>query len=133
MKKALTKDDSQLSTVEVAGEVMKLEKLKRQIDERLKSHKQALLEQMTELGVLQLKTEKYTLFRGKRTWVKVTDDELLEQALDDIGVPVETKKVVDMDLMKTPIKKLLDDGVELDGAELGESEYVSVRLPKEKK
>ena len=121
-----------MSQMEVAQEVMKLEKLKREIDARLKEHKSALLKVMTELDVLQLKTGTYTLYRASRTWVKVTDDEALEQSLIDLDVPVDTKKVVDMDTMKIPVKGLLEDGTELDGATLGSSEYVSVRLAKKK-
>lgn len=131
-KKLEIKENSTLTTMEVAGEVMKMEKLKRELDARIKTHKQSLLAQMLDLGVLQLKTEKYTLYRTSRTWVKVTDDEALEQSLIELNVPVDTKKVVDMDTMKLPVKALLDDGTELDGAELGESKYVSVRLAKEK-
>ena len=117
-----------LAPMEVAEEVIKLEKLKREVDTRLKEHKANLLRVMLELDVLQLKTGSYTLSRKKYSRVKVVDDEKAEKALEARGVPVETKVVLDMDLMKVPLKALVDSGENIDGVELVESDFVSVRL-----
>ena len=128
-KKLSTKQDI-AKPMEIAGEVMKLEQLKKQVDERLREYKRQLLEKMLELDVVQLKTGDYTLSRKQYKRVKVTNDEQATRDLEKMGVPVETKTVLDMNLMKIPLRNLLDEGKEIEGVEEVKTDYVSVRLAK---
>ena len=131
-KKKVVKTEKMMP-IEVAGEVMKLEKLKKDIEARLRDHKRNLLIVMKELGVKTLKTETYTLYRSNYKRVRVVDDVKAFEDLVKRGIPAETKVVLDMDVMKLPLDQLVKEkGEEVDGVELQESEYVSVRLAKEK-
>jgi len=128
MGKLQIKDDPDMVNVDEAGEIIKLEKLKREIDERLRGARSALLKRMQEHDIYSLKTGSYTLSRKEYNRVKILDDHALGRDLEERGVPVETKVVLDMDVMKVPIRTLLDSGEEIDGAALTKTEYVSVRL-----
>lgn len=132
-KKLLTKETDELAPMAVAKEVMKLERLKRDIEERLKAHKKYLLETMLELDVVSLKTGTYTLSRKQYKRIRIEDDKKASAYLEKMEVPVEMKKVLDMDLMRIPIKALLDEGKQIDGVSEIKTEYVSVRLAEKAK
>jgi hypothetical protein len=130
----LTKpNEGKLTAMEMAAQMVKLETLKKDVEARLRVIKQELLTTMQDLDVLTLKTGSYTLTR--RMWKKamVNDDEAAIKALEAMGVPTETKVVLDMGLMKIPVDNLLNEGKEIDGIELRETPYVSVRLAKDTK
>ena len=131
MTNELTNDNS-MSPMEIAEEVMKLEKLKKQVDAKLKDHKANLLEVMTDLDVLSLKTGSYTLSRKSYNRIRVIDDQEVAKSLEKMGVPVETKEVLDMDYMKIPIKQILDKGEIIGGIEEIRTPYVTVRLATKK-
>ena len=119
--------------MEVAGEVMKLEKLKREVDDRLKEYKAQLLDVMKQLGVKSLKTEEYTLYRTQYKYVDVKDHAKAIEALQKREIPTDTKVVLDMDTMKVPLDTLVKkQGEVIDGVELSEREYVGVRLTEKK-
>ena len=120
----------QLAPMEVAEQVMKLEQLKRDVDKRLKEYKSQLLDVMTEMDVVQLKTGSYTLSRKEYNRVSVEDDMEAKAALEAMEVPVETKEVLDWDLMKIPVKTLVDEGKKIPGIKEIRTPYVSVRLAK---
>jgi hypothetical protein len=120
----------QLAPMEVAEQVMKLEQLKRDVDKRLKEYKSQLLDVMTEMDVVQLKTGSYTLSRKEYNRVSVEDDMEAKAALEAMEVPVETKEVLDWDLMKIPVKTLVDEGKQIPGIKEIRTPYVSVRLAK---
>ena len=128
MNKSLTKQ-SDAKPMEMAEQLMKLEKLKKDVDARLSDLKRELLATMQDLDVLTLKTGSYTLSRKTWSRVSVTDDKEAEKALAKMGVPVETKMVINMDLMKVPIRNLVvNEGKEIDGIKRQETEYVTVRF-----
>jgi len=120
----------QLAPMEVAEQVMKLEQLNRDVDKRLKEYKSQLLDVMTEMDVVQLKTGSYTLSRKEYNRVSVEDDMEAKAALEAMEVPVETKEVLDWDLMKIPVKTLVDEGKQIPGIKEIRTPYVSVRLAK---
>ena len=118
----------QITPMEAAKQMVKLEKLKKEVDVKLRDLKQYLLVTMKDLDVLTLKTGTYTLSR--RTWKKamVQDDDKAIAFLEKAQIPVETKTVLDMDFMKTPLDNLMKDGVQVDGVEYKETEYVLSNL-----
>lgn len=118
---------------EQAAQLLKLQKLKKEVDARVKELNALLLYEMQQQGVLTLKTEKYTISRAKRTTVSVVDHQELAEDLVR-KTTIEPKWVTVLDEITINAAKLaMKAGMSLDGVESKETEYVMVRLPKEQK
>lgn len=122
----------ELKPAEMSEKIVKLEQIKKEVDYQLKLLKESLLEEMKSLDVLQLKTGQMTIFRASRKTVSVEDDEKAIAACEELNIPVVKRMMLDMEYMKKPIIESITNGCFIDGVELKETEYVSVRLTKEK-
>lgn len=114
-----------LTPSEAVQDIVKLEAAKREIDQRLKSLRDMLLEECQNNNVLTLKTDNFTIVRAKRKTLKVTNEQELQEQLKRLGHELVLK--LDMAYMKPVVKANLD---KLDGVEENETEYIQIRLPK---
>lgn len=105
------------------------EKQLRALKERVDATKAELLAIMQKDDVLTLKTGQYTLSRATRVTPQVTNYEKLKESLDEANIPYETQETF-ADHMKETFKQCVKMGKELDGLEVKETSYVSVRLTK---
>ena len=119
--------------MEVAGEVMKLEKLKKEIDTRLKTYKAQLLDVMKQTGVKSLKTDDYILYRTDYEYVKINDHARAIEDLQNKEIPIQTEEVLASSMKATLDELVKKQKQEVDGIELARREYVGVRLNEEKK
>ena len=120
------------SPAEKAQALVQLEAIKKQINVRIAEYKTELLEVMQAQRALTLKTEDYTVTRAKRVTPQVVDFKLLKQSLDEANIPYETHEVF-IDQMSIVFKQLIDDKKNMPGLEASETEYIMVRIAKEKK
>jgi len=125
MNKDITKQVETFSPIEMAGEVVALQKQEKELKERLKNFRMRLLNLTKTLDVITLKTGDYTISRAKRKYVKVNSKKLLEKELKAREVPLVY--CLDMDYMKPAVKQLAD---ELDSVDVGATEYISIRVNK---
>lgn len=123
----IVKTEAEITPIEAAREVVKLEALKRQIEGKLATLRATLLETTRKTGVLTLKTEDYTITRATRETIKVENDKEAADYLESQGIPVETKVVLDMDYMKIPIKNYKGD---IPGITKTQTEYIAIRINK---
>jgi len=108
-------------------EIIHLEQVKKGIEKKLEIYRKNLLEVMRRDDVLTLKTGKFTITRATRTTIKITDDKLVKEQLENMGHQVMTKEVIDMKYMKPVITDNVD---QLDGVSKSETEYTSIKLTK---
>lgn len=125
----------QLTGLELAQNIVKLEALKKEVAGRLEEMRSRLLVQLQEQDVMQIKTGSYTISKARRITTKVTDQikaiEFLKPRLGEANVM--TKLVLDMDYMKPVLDGIIEEGGTIDGVEQLVTEYPIVRLAKEKK
>jgi hypothetical protein len=114
---------------EMALKLMKLKELKAEIDSQLKEINAKLLEEMSALGVLTLKTDQMTISRASRTTTKVVNLEEAQMYFKINGLQFATVQTPD-DVTMNTIKLMVKDGKTPTGVETKETEYVSVRLAK---
>lgn len=120
-------NDQKLSPVVMSDQLLKLETLKKETERRIKALKSDLLNQMRQNDVLTLKTGKYTISRSNRATPVIHDHQLVKQELEAAGHQVLTKEVIDMNYMKPLVMKFVPDG-----SEIRETEYISIRITKDK-
>jgi hypothetical protein len=118
-----------LAPIKAAEKIVELERAKDKIESSLAVLRSRLLEVTKENDVLTLKTGQYTIMRKQLRRIKVLNDDEAGKFLESKGVPVETRVVLDMRYMKPVIQNYQG---EIPGIEKTLTEYVSVRLAKEK-
>jgi hypothetical protein len=118
-----------LAPIKAAEKIVELELAKKQIESTLAILRSKLLEETKKNDVLTLKTGKYTIMRKELRRFKVLDDDKAGKFLESKGVPVETKVVLDMKYMAPVIKNYKE---EIPGVEKTVTEYIAVRLAKER-
>jgi hypothetical protein len=128
----LEKKVQEMSPIELAEGYSKLIELKAEVEVRYKAFREALLEATKKHGVLSLKTEKYTISRQKRSTVKVTDQKTAIRELEEKGIEVVTKVVLDEEYMKPVYEQLIKDGEFIPGIETFTTEFVTVRATSKK-
>ena len=114
---------------EMALKLVKLKELKAEIDGQLKEINIKLLEEMSALGVLTLKTDQMTISRASRTTSKVTNLADAQHYFKEKGLPFGVKMVAD-DVTMNVVKEMVKSGITPDGIEANNTEYVTVRLAK---
>ena len=123
----ITEVTPDLSPMQIAQQVVKLEQLHREIKGRLDNMKSQLLAKTKELDVITLKTGSYTISRASRKTIKVLSKKGLAKELEGMGL--EVLYAIDMDYMKPVVKNVID---KLEYATETETEYVSIRIAKPK-
>lgn len=119
------------SPMEKAKRLMELQTIMKEIKPEIEQLKADLLEITQKLGVLTLKTDKYTISRAHRITPEVVDYEALKKSLKKNKIPFTTKEVF-ADYMKETFKHLIAEDRVLDGLEAKETEYISVRIKETK-
>lgn len=119
-----------LTPMEAADQVIKLERLEKQVKTRMLELRAKLLTAMKDQDVISLKTGSYTTTRAVRRTLKIEDQATAIDALKKMNIEVVTE-VVMADQMKPVLKQLLEEGKNVDGVQMTSTEYVSIRLPKE--
>lgn len=114
---------------QMAQKLLKLKDLKTTVETQLKEINAKLLEEMSALGVLTLKTEEMTISRAKRVTSKVENLADAQGFFKDKGLPFGVKMVAN-DVTMNMIKEMVKNGVMPDGVESSETEYVTVRVAK---
>lgn len=122
-------DMKAVTPAEQAQKLIKLKELKSQVDARLKEINESLLASMSELGVLNLKTEEMTITRAKRTTVSVSDMGAMKSFFEDKGLEFNTEEVVDKTTLNVA-KAMVKDKQVVDGTEVKETEYITIRIAK---
>lgn len=97
------------------------------ITEEMQPLKADLLEVTQNLGVLTLKTEKYTISRAIRITPQVEDFKTLKTSLEKANVPVMTVEAF-APQMDEVFKEALKEGKEFDGLGKRETQYITVRV-----
>lgn len=122
------------SPMEKAGKLVKLgakaKALRAELDlitDQMQPLKDDLLKTTQDLGVLTLKTEKYTISRAIRISPQVEDFETLKASLEKENVPVLTE-VVFAPQMDEVFKEALKEGREFKGLGKRETQYITVRV-----
>lgn len=118
-----------LTNNEKAQKLLKIISLKKKIDEEYLSLREELEKSMRELGVTQLKTKDYTLTMAERKTLKITNDDDLIKKLQDRGLVVKTRTIIDDSMIPT-VREILKTE-EIPGAEMQKTEYISIRPNKE--
>ena len=119
-----------LTPMEAADQVIKLERLEKQVKTRMLELRAKLLTAMKDQDVISLKTGSYTTTRAVRRTLKIEDQATAINSLKAMNIEVVTE-VVMADQMKPVLKQLLEEGKNVDGVQMTSTEYVSIRLPKE--
>lgn len=119
------------SPMQKAQALIQLEAIKKQIDEKISKYRADLLETTRNLNVLSLKTEEYVISRVKKTYTSVSDFETLKASLEKENIPYDTVETF-ADHMKETFKQIAESGKKLEGLETKDSEYIMIRLAKEK-
>jgi len=115
------------SPMEKAKRLMEITTLLKDLKVEQDDIKAHLLEITQKLGVLSLKTDKYTISRVKRITPEVVDFETLKKSLTKENVPFETREVF-AEFMPATFRKLIEDGREMPGLESKTTEFISVRV-----
>lgn len=121
---------NKLSPNQKAERFLKLSELRKKINEEYDLIRSELLEETQRLGIKQLKTDNYTISRANRTTVNVFDHELAGSELEKLGYTIKYQKKIS-DLSMPTVKEVAKDR-EIEGIEKNETEYVVVRINKEK-
>jgi len=85
-----------------------------------------LLKVTQELDVLTLKTGEYTISRGKRLTPQVTSFETLKNSLTKANIPWDVIEVFAPHTINS-FREVAKQGIELDGLEVKETQYISIR------
>jgi hypothetical protein len=121
---------SQSNTPAIKAErLLKLVDLKKKVDEEYDQLRRELLESMRGTDTYAIKTSTFHLIRSKRTTTSVVSIEDLEDEFKRRGLEFRTKAVPDDTTMNT-VKQMVKDGEEVDGVEVSETEYVSIKSSK---
>lgn len=131
MKKDLLSTKGAKSPMQKAQRLMELLSIQKEIKPEIDKLKGELLVVTQELGVLTLKTDKYTISRAKRITPDVTDFDALKKALKKAKVPFGTKEVFS-EYMGPVFKTFIEEGRKFPGLDGKETEYISVRVKEEK-
>jgi len=108
---------------------IKLSELKKRVNEEYNNIRSELLETTQKLGIKQLKTDNYTISRAKRVNIDIYDHKLAGSELEKLGYQIKyQKKISDLSM---PTVKEVAKGQKIDGIEVSETEYVTVRINKE--
>lgn len=118
------------SPMEKAKRLIELQNIMKEIKPEIDALKADLLDVTQKLGVLTLKTDKYTISRAKRVTPQIVNFEELKKSLEAANIPYDTKEVF-ADHMATTFKKMIEDGNLVAGLEGKETEYISVRIKEE--
>lgn len=123
-----------LSPMEVAHNLMQLEKQIKTLEEQKTILKDKLLKIMKEHDTLSLKTGSYTLSRVQKITPKVLNVEKLKEELDKRDIPYYTQETF-APSMNEVFRTLAKENQEiyengLPGLAISESEFVMVRLTK---
>lgn len=110
-----------------AQRLMELQAIIKEIKPEIDALKSDLLKVTQDLGVLTLKTEKYTISRAKRITPQVVDQKALKKALDEQEIPYQMVEAF-APFMTTVFREAIEQGKELDGLEALETEYITVRI-----
>lgn len=114
---------------EMALKLLKLKEIKAEVEKQLDDINARLLTEMSQLGVLTLKTEQMTITRAKRITPKVANMADAKAYFRTLGLEFATKTIPDDVTMHT-IRQMVKDGQQPDGVEAQETEYVTVRVAK---
>lgn len=129
-----TIEQKELSPIEMAKNLVTIEKEIEQLEEQKETLRKALLGVMQEQDVYSLKTGNYTLSRVAKITPKVLSVERLKQQLDKRNIPYYTQEVFapSMNKVFTELAKkdpeIKDFG--LPGLAIKETEYVRVLVTK---
>lgn len=119
------------SPMEKAQYLVELQKMSFEIKKRIDEYKADLLQVTQDLDVLSLKTGAYTISRAKRITPQVVNFNLLKKSLDKADIPYMTEEVFSKQ-MDAVFKQAIEEKRELDGLEARETEYITVRIAKDK-
>lgn len=109
-----------------ATEILKLQALSKEIADRLKEKREALLEIMQKTKTLTLKTELYTISRAKRVSTTIVSESKLEKDLKTRGVPVDYERRLSEQTIKA-VNQLVKEGQSVEGVQTRQTEYLSIR------
>ena len=124
--KDLIKKTNIVPTAKIAR-LMQLEVFQKQTKREIEELRADLLKVTQDLDVLTLKTGKYTISRAKRVTPTVSDFKTLCKSLDKQNIPYETMETFTPQ-MSVVFKEAVKQGRELDGLEVKETEYISIRV-----
>lgn len=96
----------------------RLAKRQSECENAIKRLKESLLNHLNAVDKKKLDAGLFTVSKSKSTSVKITD----ESKIDEFFLEPQPPKI-----LRTEISKALKSGVEVDGAELVENEYVRIR------
>ncbi len=122
--------ESILTPAKKAENLLKLREAKRQIEERIELLNSELLEAMRATDSLSIKTSSFTISRAKRVTPFVENYKALKQDLDEKRIPYTTKEVFG-DEMAGVFRQAVKEGRQLDGLSSRETEYITIKTPKE--
>lgn len=103
---------SELTVLQAADSVMKLQQLQKQIDERLPELRATLLQKLKENDVEQLKTGSYTISRVRRVTPIIEDEQEVFDALNEAKIPISSSFTVKPDKMTALAAMLKKLGVD---------------------
>lgn len=112
----------------------KVDQLKAEIEplqQEIDLYKGDLLKITQDLDVLTLKTGDYTISRAIRVTPQIIDFKELKEDLIDKDIPFETEEVFTPQTMEM-FKEAIKQGKKLNGLEEKETQYISVRIAKDK-
>ena len=131
MSKALTTKSLNakvLTFAKLKEKRQQVKELSKELDEKYNQLREELRLEMSERKVLTLKTEDYTLYRAKRNYIRIADEDKVSDWFVKRGLVLPTK--VDYYGALPAIKQALNEGKTVKGVEEEQSEYVSVRINK---
>lgn len=129
MNDLLTLDQSTLTPAKKVENLVKLQELEKGVKAKIAELRASVMESMKQNDLLQYKTSNYIVFRQTRKTPQI-DHQTAITALDEMGVPLVTKVVLDMEYMKKPLAELEKKGQAVDGIEYNETETIVIRIQK---
>jgi hypothetical protein len=120
-----------LIPAEMAEQIIKLTNLKKEVASKLDDLKAELLRITQENDVYTLKTGQYTISRGHRDTVNILDHKSAFDYLIERDIPAETVTRLSPET-ESLVKGMVKKGTPVNGASLQQTEYISVRVAKEK-
>lgn len=120
------------SPMEKVRKLVELQALLKVIKPQIEMLKEELLAVTQEMDVYTLKTGQYTISRAKRITPQVVNFQQLKESLKQADIPYMTEEVF-TEQMTLVFKQAIEAGKELEGLEGKETEYITIRLPKEVK
>ena len=132
MNKTLTTQTQEMLPIQKVQRLFEIKQLFKELKPEMDQLQAELLQVMQDNDTLTLKTETYTLSRGKRVTPKVENFENLKKELEKRKVPYQTVTAFSRNMLPV-FQKFIEDKEELEGLTGNETEYVSIRLRKEEK